>query len=74
MSSLFDAHVDLSQEYAQSSYIQRHVFWNLRSMINRLDVDVNTLLMDTWVSAIQLFKSKSHPILRPQLELLKPLP
>jgi hypothetical protein len=67
VSSLWDAHAGLSQEYEQSSYIQRH-FGQLRQLIKNLEVEVKVLLMDTWVGAIQLFRSKSHPIFRPRLE------
>jgi len=45
--NLWDMHSDLSQKYEESSYIQRHLSGELRSLINRLDVDVKTLLYDT---------------------------
>jgi hypothetical protein len=67
VSSLWDAHSELSQKYEQSSYIQRH-FGQLRQLITNLEDEVRGLLTDTWVGAIQLFRSKSHPIFRPRLE------
>jgi len=67
-SSLWDAHTELSQKYEQSSYIQRH-FGKLRQVIKNLEVEVNVLLLDTWVDDIQLlFRSNSHPTFRLRLE------
>jgi hypothetical protein len=57
VSSLWDAHAELSQEYEQSSYIQRH-FGQLRRLIKNLEGEVKGLLMDTWVGAIQLIQIK----------------
>ena len=38
-------------------------------MIKNLEADVKALLVDTWVSANQLFRFKTSSYLRPQLEL-----
>jgi hypothetical protein len=51
VSSLWDAHTELSQKYEQSSYIQRH-FGQLRQLIKNLEAEVQVLLLDTWVGAI----------------------
>jgi hypothetical protein len=56
MLSLWDIHSDLSQKYEESSYIQRHLSGELRSLINRLEFDVKILLNDTRVSAILLLR------------------
>jgi len=45
--NLWDIHSDLSQKYEESSYIQRHLSGELRSLINRLDFDVKILMNDT---------------------------
>ena len=54
VSSLWDAHTELSQKYEQSSYIQRH-FGKLRQMVKSLESEVKVLLLDTWVRVPPLF-------------------
>jgi hypothetical protein len=69
MSSLWDTHTDLSQEYEKSSYWNRHVSGELRGLVSNLETEVQDLLNDTRVSVIHpLIKPKSHPIARPRLE------
>jgi hypothetical protein len=54
-----DAHSELSLKYDQSSYIQRHLFGELRSMINNLEVEVKALLNDTRAT------TRAQSIIRP---------
>jgi len=46
---LWDSHTELSQEYEQSPYIQRH-FGQLRQLISNLEIEVRVLLNDTWTT------------------------